>query len=959
MTSARDQQIRALYQAALERPLAERGSFVAQLAGADQELRQSVELMLSQQGATDLGGQHRGEVDNAAELSIGTLLGHYRIEGVLGRGGMGVVYRATDMKLRRPVAIKFLSVAVADPQAKSRFRQEAETASALNHPHIVTVYDVGEHDGQQYIVSELVDGGTLDDWSAATRRRGWRQSVELVTGIADAIASAHAAGVLHRDIKPGNVLIGSNGYAKLADFGLAKLVDLGASDPAALLSKIANNTRAGVVIGTIAYMSPEQASGLPLDARSDVFSFGILLYELLAGHRPFEAANDLELLKSIVHGAARPLSSDIPELLRNAVERALEKDPADRYQSMRDLVIELRRIARKPTTASQTALSMDASPRRSPLRWLVASVAVLLVAVIGVALYYGRAPVTAPASSTASQRDFEISQLTTSGNAITPAISPDGKYVAYVQTGVGGLSLWIRQVATANPIQVVPADPGSALFAPTVTPDGSFVDFIRVQLKPNSAAVFEVWRVPFLGGAPRRLVENVWSPIGWSPDGKQMAFVRVNVADTLTAAIIADADGGHERVLTTRHSPAAFESLFFLGNPAVRPAWSPDGRVLALLTVDSSSQRTQVVFVDVATGSELAALDSGGGFQPQGLGWLDAASVVISQPSAPGGPVQLWRMSYPDGAVSRLTNDLSSYIGISLDAQRTNLATAKSETRVALWVGDATASSGVEVVPPTPSAGSVLSIAWAGERVLYDTLTNGRPSITGVLPGGGAPVDIVTNGSSVAATSDGNTIVFMKWGDEAGIWRTDADGRQARELVPGAAFMPVISRDDRQVIFLRQNGGVQSPWTVPIEGGQPTEIVKAFAGGQTVDVSPDGRRLVFLSSGARNGFTVVVCELPACTNRQDLTLPANSRPVPLRWTPDGQVAYLDSRLGNIWGLPLDGSAPRQITHFTDRAIASFAWSRDGSRLAVARMTTTNDIVLLRGLRKQLSARDSK
>src|SRR5262245_9441040 len=300
--------------------------------------------MLAQQTPADTERREPAAAHETSELASGTRVGSYRIDGVLGRGGMGVVYRATDTKLNRSVAIKFLSTAMIDEQSRRRFQQEAQTATGLNHPHIVTVHDVGESDGRQYIVSELVEGGTLDDWLASNRRRSWRQSVELLTGVADAIASAHAAGVLHRDIKPGNILIDANGYAKLSDFGLAKPIGNDADGP---LGNVSRNTRAGVVVGTIAYMSPEQASGQLLDARSDIFSFGIVLYELLAGRRPFEAANDLELLKSIVHATPPPLPSDVPELLRNAIERALEKEPGDRYQSMRELVIELKRIGRK------------------------------------------------------------------------------------------------------------------------------------------------------------------------------------------------------------------------------------------------------------------------------------------------------------------------------------------------------------------------------------------------------------------------------------------------------------------------------------------------------------------------------------------------------------------------------------------------------------------------------------
>src|SRR5262245_12984771 len=216
------------------------------------------------------------------DSTIGALIGTYRIEAHLGEGGMGTVYRALDTKLNRAVAIKFLSDELADVNARRRFQREAQMASSLNHPHIVTVYDVGEYEGRQYIVTELIDGGTLKDW-AREEKRTWKQVVELLTGVADGLAAAHQAGITHRDIKPANVLVAKNGYAKLADFGLAKLADAETGVTRALT---ASHTREGVILGTVAYMSPEQASGKPVDARSDIFSFGIVLYELLIGRHP-------------------------------------------------------------------------------------------------------------------------------------------------------------------------------------------------------------------------------------------------------------------------------------------------------------------------------------------------------------------------------------------------------------------------------------------------------------------------------------------------------------------------------------------------------------------------------------------------------------------------------------------------------------------------------------------------
>jgi serine/threonine protein kinase/tetratricopeptide (TPR) repeat protein len=281
-------------------------------------------------------------------LEFGTQLGSYRIESQLGEGGMGTVYRALDTKLNRPVAIKFLSADLVDAVARRRFQREAQMASSLNHPHILTVHDAGEFEGRQYLVTEFVDGGTLQDWAKA-EKRGWRQTVALLTDVADGLAAAHAAGMTHRDIKPANILVAKSGYAKLADFGLAKPTDTKATDVTRTLG--VEPTRPGMIVGTVAYMSPEQASGGPVDARSDIFSFGVVLFEMIAGWRPFAGANDLEVLQTIKHATAPPVAEDVPTALRGVVEKALEKDPADRYQSMREMVVDLRRLMRPPTEA--------------------------------------------------------------------------------------------------------------------------------------------------------------------------------------------------------------------------------------------------------------------------------------------------------------------------------------------------------------------------------------------------------------------------------------------------------------------------------------------------------------------------------------------------------------------------------------------------------------------------------
>jgi serine/threonine protein kinase len=386
MSQRDEQRIRAVYEAALTRPPGERASYVARVAGLDTELRDRVQALLSGQQDTVLPG-YEPEGALAEQLLVaGTPIGSYRIEGPLGAGGMGVVYFATDTKLERPAAIKVLPEDLADPEARRRFQREARLVSSLNHPHIVTVYDAGEYQGRQYLITEFVDGGTLRQW--ASKPRSWQAIVELLIGVADGIAVAHEAGILHRDIKPENILLAKNGYAKLADFGIAKLLE---SDPLAEDSALPRAGEQSSHVGTLAYMSPEQLQGQPLDARSDVYSFGLVLYELLAGKRMFADGTDLSAPRSLA-----PLPADLPAELRTIVGKALEADPVNRYQTMRDLVVDLRRLVRRQEGEA-------AKPAR-PWWWRSLGYAAALIAAITAGMLvrdYARDASQTPASSNA------------------------------------------------------------------------------------------------------------------------------------------------------------------------------------------------------------------------------------------------------------------------------------------------------------------------------------------------------------------------------------------------------------------------------------------------------------------------------------------------------------------------------------------------------------------------------
>jgi serine/threonine-protein kinase len=372
-----------------------RTPFLAEACGSDDRLYQELAALVAQTGVDSFLEPHSGASGSAstvaaADANIGRDVGAYRILSALGAGGMGVVYKALDTKFNRTVAVKFLSERLADTESRRRFLREAQTASSLNHPHILTVHDIGEIDGRQYLVTEFVDGGTLLDWRSAGER-SWQEIADLMLGVADALAVAHEAEIVHRDLKPANILVSKSGYAKLADFGLAKVRPSGDAGPAATEPSVA--TRSGAILGTVGYMAPEQLVGGAADARSDIFAFGVVLHEMLSGRRPFAAANTLEELQRTVHGTPDPLADTVPRPLRDIVGRAIRKLPQDRYPSMRDMLAELRRVARPSAVDGATTMPVRRAGRRS----LLALAAVLIAAVVaGVGMYRGGAVASDP-----------------------------------------------------------------------------------------------------------------------------------------------------------------------------------------------------------------------------------------------------------------------------------------------------------------------------------------------------------------------------------------------------------------------------------------------------------------------------------------------------------------------------------------------------------------------------------
>ncbi len=956
MGSDQWQKIKEIFNEALRIGPDERDAFIENACSGDAALRREVEDLLDSFENAEGFMDSPAAYDNATLIigkqskpEKGDTIAHYEIVSQIGEGGMGEIYLARDTHLKRKVALKLLAEHIsADKVRVDRFRQEAFAVSALNHPNILTIHEIGEWKGRDFIATEFIEGTTLRT-QIKNKHLSITESLEIAIQTGGALAAAHGEGIVHRDIKPENIMIRPDGLVKVLDFGIAKYLPSDRDQPSLV------QTQAGEVIGTAAYMSPEQARGLDIDERTDIWSLGVIIYETITGELPFPGATYFDQIAAVIEREPPPINtlvSDAPDDLQRVIARALAKSKEDRYLRMPDLLEDLKNVRESLRHETRVSTAEPIFDQGRKFNWASAALGLLILLLAGVPfwLYLNRGAFGSggwfASESALKLQAMKITRLSDTSQAVDAAVSPDGEYVAFVKEDRGRQSLWLRQVSAPSSIEIVPAASEWRFGSPKFSPDGSHIYYLKAEPMNVRATLFQI---PKLGGQDKKLVDDIsmqdsGSSFSLSPDGRQVAFIRLD-ENFNRSLVLTDLDGTNERQLISRKIPE-----FLTG-----AAWSPDGKTIASLTGTFGGKGgygfKPIVLVNIADSTETTLSDRIWA-TASGLSWLPDGTALIMSASEDAGFVQLWHVSVPDGQVSRLTNDFSDYAAPSVMTTFSTIATVQTNQSSNIWTVAMDQKGTIEKQLTLGNGGKDgvrgMSVTPDGQ-IVYTSQAAGGSDIW-IINGDGTSNRQLTSSDAIDnfpyVSPDGKFIVFNRYrSGESGIWRMKIDGSDPTQLTTG--IYPTFSPDGKYIFFYRPG----SIWKIAAEGGEPAQVPlrnKDLANAPVV--SPDQTMIAanYLAGEPNAQFRIGVVPIGGGDPLKVFDT-YSSAVNTLRWMKDGRtISFVETRDGisNLFGLSLDANSERQITDFPSGRIWNFAWSTDGQVLALARGNITKDVVLV-------------